>query len=163
MPILRVGNAIVASSSEIGHPSRPQRILACVLCQQRKVKCDRKFPCANCTKQEVLCVPARQARRRRRRFPEQLLLDRLQKYEDLLRQHSVRFEPLLGSLISQDNASAANSDDSGSEQTEVVNSDPNSPADSKRADVGTARCVTLVRRGEGNANEATLIEMFGCL
>lgn len=31
-------------------PNKPQRILACVLCQHRKIKCDRTFPCANCLK-----------------------------------------------------------------------------------------------------------------
>lgn len=29
---------------------RSLRVLACVLCQQRKIKCDRNMPCANCTK-----------------------------------------------------------------------------------------------------------------
>jgi hypothetical protein len=29
---------------------RPPRILACVLCQQRKKKCDRKSPCSFCIK-----------------------------------------------------------------------------------------------------------------
>ncbi|KAI4250241.1 MAG: hypothetical protein LQ352_005413 [Teloschistes flavicans] len=33
-------------------------------------------------------------RRRRRRFPERALLDRLAKYEDLLRQNNIPFEPL---------------------------------------------------------------------
>lgn len=75
--------------------SKPQRVLACVLCQQRKVKCDRKYPCANCIKSRAQCVPATQvARQRRRRFPERELLDRLRKYEDLLRQNNVKFEPL---------------------------------------------------------------------
>jgi hypothetical protein len=31
---------------------------------------------------------------RKRRFPERELLDRLRKYEDLLRQNNVKFEPL---------------------------------------------------------------------
>lgn len=31
-------------------PQKPPRILACVLCQHRKIKCDRNFPCANCVK-----------------------------------------------------------------------------------------------------------------
>ncbi|AEO56556.1 hypothetical protein MYCTH_2058263 [Thermothelomyces thermophilus ATCC 42464] len=31
-------------------PSRKQRVLACELCQKRKIGCDRKFPCANCIK-----------------------------------------------------------------------------------------------------------------
>lgn len=73
---------------------KPQRVLACVLCQQRKVKCDRKFPCANCVKSRAQCVPATLAqRRRRRRFPERELLERLRKYEDLLRQNNITFEP----------------------------------------------------------------------
>ncbi|KAF4967704.1 hypothetical protein FSARC_4764 [Fusarium sarcochroum] len=71
-----------------------QRVLACVLCQQRKVKCDRKFPCSNCTKHGMQCVPATQPRQRRRRFAERELLERLRKYEALMRQNNVKFEPL---------------------------------------------------------------------
>ena len=36
---------------------------------------------------------------RRRRFPERELLDRIHKYEDLLRQNNVRFEPLHGDAV----------------------------------------------------------------
>jgi hypothetical protein len=76
-------------------PSKPQRVLACVLCQQRKVKCNRKFPCNNCTKSRAQCVPATLATRRRKlRFPERELLDRLHKYEDLLRQNNIQFQGL---------------------------------------------------------------------
>ncbi|KAF1847689.1 uncharacterized protein K460DRAFT_384014 [Cucurbitaria berberidis CBS 394.84] len=65
------------------------------MCQQRKVKCDRKFPCANCIKSGTQCVsPALASRQRRRRFPERELLDRLRYYEDLLRKHNISFEPL---------------------------------------------------------------------
>src|ERR1700753_3155990 len=75
--------------------SKRQRVLACVLCQRRKVKCDRKFPCANCIKSEAQCIPSTLApRKRRRRFPERELLERLRKYEELLRQNHVQFEPL---------------------------------------------------------------------
>jgi hypothetical protein len=71
-----------------------QRVLACVLCQQRKIRCDRKFPCSNCSKSQTQCVPATQNRRRKRRFPERELLDRLRRYEELLRQNKVPFESL---------------------------------------------------------------------
>jgi len=72
-----------------------QRILSCVMCQQRKVKCDRDFPCANCAKAGVQCVPAGSIpRQRRRRFPERELLDRLRHYEDLLSRNNVSFEPM---------------------------------------------------------------------
>ncbi|KAF2466207.1 uncharacterized protein BDR25DRAFT_269406 [Lindgomyces ingoldianus] len=77
-------------------PSKPQRVLACVRCQQRKIKCDRRFPCANCNTSHAQCVPATLAPRgrRRRRLPERELLERLRKYEDLLHQNNVKFEPL---------------------------------------------------------------------
>ncbi|KAK6542281.1 hypothetical protein TWF694_006241 [Orbilia ellipsospora] len=75
--------------------SKTQRVLACVLCQQRKVKCDRKFPCANCVRAQAPCVPATLTpRQRRRRFPEKELIDRLQHYEGLLRENNINFEPL---------------------------------------------------------------------
>ncbi|CAI7570375.1 unnamed protein product [Penicillium pancosmium] len=83
-----------------GPPStraRPQRVrvLACVLCQQRKVKCDRKFPCENCLRFGKECIPATVTpRRRSRRYPERDLLDRIRKYEMLLRKNHVEFESL---------------------------------------------------------------------
>ncbi|KAH7014198.1 uncharacterized protein B0I36DRAFT_299089 [Microdochium trichocladiopsis] len=82
-------------ASGAGAGSKPQRVLACLLCQQRKVKCDRRFPCANCTRSGAQCVPATLLpRQRRRRFPERELLDRLRHYEQLLRDHNIDFEPL---------------------------------------------------------------------
>jgi len=81
--------------------AKPQRVLACVLCQQRKVKCDlrnqgdRKSPCANCLRARAQCVPATPAaRQRRRRFPERELLERIRHYEGLLGQNNIEFEPL---------------------------------------------------------------------
>lgn len=91
------GAGISTSASEHHQAARtkPRRLLACVLCQQRKVKCDHNYPCATCVKARVQCVQATQApRRRRRQFPERELLVRLRQYEDLLRQHSIKFEPL---------------------------------------------------------------------
>ena len=74
---------------------KPQRVLACQACQQRKVKCDRRFPCANCVRAQAQCVPAGLVpRQRRRRFPERELLARIRHYESVLRQHKIGFEPL---------------------------------------------------------------------
>lgn len=74
---------------------RPQRVLACTSCQQRKLKCDRKFPCAKCVKSGLQCIPAGSVPKvRRKRFAERELLDRLRHYENLLRQHNVDFETL---------------------------------------------------------------------
>lgn len=88
------GRAPVCPPATLSRSQKPQRVLACVLCQQRKVKCDRKSPCANCIKSKAQCVPATKSSRRRRRFPERELLERLYKYEDLLRQNNIKFEPL---------------------------------------------------------------------
>jgi ribosomal protein L13E len=94
------------SSPDLHSPTyqyaKPQRVLACVLCQQRKVRCDRKFPCANCTKAGVQCTSAALLpRQRRRRFPERELLDRLRHYEDLLRRNHIQFEPLHSSATAR--------------------------------------------------------------
>lgn len=100
--------------------AKSQRILACILCQQRKVKCDRKFPCANCIKHKAQCVPSMQPRPRRRRFPERQLLDRLRSYEELLRQNKIKFEPLHNESGSATRSHAAKdeNEDSGVEQPE---------------------------------------------
>jgi Fungal Zn(2)-Cys(6) binuclear cluster domain len=84
-----------ASESRQPAKSKPRRLLACVLCQQRKVKCDHNYPCATCVKARVQCVQATPApRRRRRQFPERALLVHLRQCEDLLSQHNIKFEPL---------------------------------------------------------------------
>ncbi|KAF4550197.1 Fungal specific transcription factor domain-containing protein 23 [Elsinoe fawcettii] len=76
-------------------PSKPHRILACVLCQQRKIKCDRRIPCGQCVKARAQCVPGSLvAKARRKRFAERDLLDRLRHYEALLRENNVTFQPL---------------------------------------------------------------------
>lgn len=84
----------IAPADEVrGQSTKPQRILACLLCQQRKVRCDRKVPCTNCTKSGSPCTSV-VPQQRRRRFPERELLQRLRQYEGLLRQHNVVFEPM---------------------------------------------------------------------
>ncbi|KAF7176468.1 hypothetical protein CNMCM7691_002786 [Aspergillus felis] len=75
------------------HSARSPLVRACVMCQQRKVRCDRKSPCANCVASGTQCVPATLTPRRRR-FQERVLLDRLRHYEGLLHQHHIDFEPL---------------------------------------------------------------------
>jgi hypothetical protein len=101
----------IQSPAHRQHASKAQRVLACVLCQQRKVKCDRKFPCANCTKAGTQCTSASIIpRQRRRRFPERDLLDRLRHYEDLLRRHHIPFEPLHSSAAAV-TTTATNGDD----------------------------------------------------
>ena len=77
---------------------------SCVLCQQRKVRCDKNKPCANCVKAQVECrvVPPQPPRRRKKKPHERELVDRLKKYETLLNQHGVTFEPIAHDFKSSD-------------------------------------------------------------
>lgn len=92
------GSTVPSTSTEHSSSNamkQHQRVLACVSCQQRKIKCDRHFPCSHCLRAGISCVPASLVpRQRRRRFPERDLLQRLRQYEDLLRQNNVDFQPL---------------------------------------------------------------------
>ena len=61
------------------------RLHACVSCQKRKVKCDRRDPCVHCTKMDIPCVASNPAPpRRRKRKTESDLLHRVKRCEDML-------------------------------------------------------------------------------
>ena len=68
------------------------RLISCSTCQQRKVKCDKAQPsCSNCAKHRTSCVyiaPALPVRKKRK-SPEEELVDRLRRYERLLRAHGI--------------------------------------------------------------------------
>ncbi|KAI1464977.1 uncharacterized protein F4812DRAFT_147020 [Daldinia caldariorum] len=114
---------------------KPPRVLACVLCQQRKVKCDKVFPCANCVRSRAPCVRATLAPPRRRgssrRFPKRELVDRLSHYENLLRENGIPFESVLGGGDggggSSSKTGAGSGDGSGDRRT---------PQDAARDEVG---------------------------
>ncbi|KAI1823149.1 fungal-specific transcription factor domain-containing protein [Xylaria intraflava] len=67
---------------------RTPRILACVLCQNRKIKCDRNTPCSNCVQANVACTPSTPAPPRKRRRPNQDLQQRLARCEELLSKYT---------------------------------------------------------------------------
>lgn len=60
---------------------------SCVTCRRRKVKCDKKHPCTNCTKARIECIfpaPGR-APRKPRKPADAELLDRLKKLEGVVK------------------------------------------------------------------------------
>ncbi|KAL6879135.1 fungal-specific transcription factor domain-containing protein [Trichoderma novae-zelandiae] len=75
-------------------PHKHPRILACVLCQHRKIKCDRNSPCSNCIKANVACTPSTPAPARKRRRPNQDLQERLARCEELLKQYASGSVPI---------------------------------------------------------------------
>ncbi|KAF2168448.1 hypothetical protein M409DRAFT_21198 [Zasmidium cellare ATCC 36951] len=120
---------------------KPQRLLACVRCQQRKVKCDRSYPCSNCVRVGVQaeCTPASLApRQRKRRFPERYLLQRVRQYESLLRQHNIPFEPLHPSAASEAASEADhepnNAENTGPTPESIVDVRKDDPIDEKPGD-----------------------------
>ncbi|GAP90853.1 putative fungal specific transcription factor domain-containing [Rosellinia necatrix] len=68
--------------------SKPTKVLACVHCQYRKIKCDRQQPCSNCIKAKIACKPSIPAPPHKRRRPNQDLLERLARCEKLLKQYA---------------------------------------------------------------------------
>ncbi|KAH6984383.1 fungal-specific transcription factor domain-containing protein [Ilyonectria sp. MPI-CAGE-AT-0026] len=77
----------MSASTDIS-PARLPRGQACVLCQRRKVKCDRNFPCSNCTKANVECVASAPPPPRKRRRPKVELQNRLARCEQLLAEYA---------------------------------------------------------------------------
>ncbi|KAG0646739.1 Aurofusarin cluster transcription factor aurR2 [Hyphodiscus hymeniophilus] len=77
-------------------PPLGQRKHPCVLCQQRKVKCDRSEPCQNCVKAGVECISAATLppRKRKRRFPEAELLARIRRYEHHLKAYGADLDAI---------------------------------------------------------------------
>jgi hypothetical protein len=77
-----------------GRVAKSSRSHACVLCQQRKVKCDRQNPCLGCRKANVNCVYGVSVppKRRRKGYQESELLARLRHCEELLRSHGLKLE-----------------------------------------------------------------------
>ena len=89
-----------------------------------------------CVKSRLQCVPATMVpRQRRRRFSERALLDRLRKYEDLLYQNNIPFEPL-HSAIGEDSPNPGASDDSRDEQVASTGPDVSTAVRSEKAESG---------------------------
>ncbi|KAA8648069.1 uncharacterized protein ATNIH1004_003952 [Aspergillus tanneri] len=119
--------------------TRYARAMACILCQQRKVRCDREFPCVNCMRAGVQCVPA-VARPRRRRFPERELLERVRRYESLLREHHILFEPLHPSGVETPSQS-----DNGKDSDTITETTPGLSAmgpHSSPSEISSVKCET---------------------
>ncbi|RGP67728.1 transcription factor [Fusarium sporotrichioides] len=76
-----------------GSIQKRQRVLACTYCQQRKIKCNRIFPCSNCIKANLNCIPSKPTPVRKRRTPNVLLQERIKKVEALLEQYTLQGSP----------------------------------------------------------------------
>lgn len=85
--------------------------LSCVSCRQRKVKCNRIFPCSHCVRAGIECVfPSRKRSRKPRLSRQNELLLRLSKLEEIVG----RVDPAsLGTLPAVDETSVAAAHEAG--------------------------------------------------
>ncbi|KAL9090655.1 MAG: hypothetical protein Q9165_005143 [Trypethelium subeluteriae] len=76
-------------------PGDDVRSYSCLVCRQRKVKCDRRAPCSNCIKTQKQCsfIPPARGKRKRTRPPREGLHAKLKRYEELLKSYGVKVEP----------------------------------------------------------------------
>ena len=89
--------------------SRP--IYSCVRCSDRKVKCDRQKPCGACVKQDAQCVfrPFLPSRKRQKRARDDVLTDRLKRYEALLQEQGIDPARLPDTLESEQRRTSSHS------------------------------------------------------
>lgn len=71
--------------------SSPKHPFACVRCAVRKVRCNKELPCKTCVRHNEDCVfrPPNPSKRRQKLQREQLLSDRLVRYESLLHANGI--------------------------------------------------------------------------
>ncbi|OTA56698.1 C6 transcription factor [Hypoxylon sp. EC38] len=84
--------------SPVANPSRQDghfKSYSCLICRQRKVKCDRCNPCSNCIKAEKECsfIPPVRGKRKRTKPRREGLHARLKRYEELLKSYGAIVEP----------------------------------------------------------------------
>ncbi|KAI0880030.1 putative C6 transcription factor [Annulohypoxylon maeteangense] len=68
---------------------------SCLICRQRKVKCDRRAPCSNCVKAEKQCsfIPPVRGKRKRTKPRKEGIHAKLKRYEELLKSYGANIEP----------------------------------------------------------------------
>lgn len=71
---------------------------SCVLCQQRKVRCDKNKPRVNCAKARVKCRVVPPQPPQEAATGEMSHRDRLRKYEALLTENNMGFESIAAEL-----------------------------------------------------------------
>lgn len=77
--------------------SNPVREFSCYACRQRKVKCDRHEPCANCVRADAACeyIEPTRGKRKRTKQPRESLHAKIARYERMLQKHGEDLTPSL--------------------------------------------------------------------
>lgn len=73
------------------------------MCQQRKVKCDRKDPCTNCAKAGIECILSAPSKRKKSPALYSDLVIRLKRFEDALGTYGADVDKIAkGETVSRD-------------------------------------------------------------
>ena len=72
-----------------------QKRFSCLTCRQRKIKCDRRNPCSNCTRAARQCsfIPPVRGKPKGRTAPKEGLHAKLRRYEEMLKSYGADLEP----------------------------------------------------------------------
>jgi hypothetical protein len=75
-------------------PSTDLKSYSCLICRQRKIKCDRHNPCSNCVKARRQCsfIPPVRGKRPKTKAPREGLHAKLRRYEALLKSYGAQIE-----------------------------------------------------------------------
>ncbi|KFX98983.1 hypothetical protein V490_02004 [Pseudogymnoascus sp. VKM F-3557] len=86
---------------------------ACIRCSERKVGCDRKNPCGACVRHNVPCIirPPKPPRRKRELSNDKLVLERLKRFEALLKERGIDPNQVPGASEPEDSPESRNSVD----------------------------------------------------
>ena len=65
--------------------------IACIRCSEQKVRCDKRNPCDACVRHNVQCIfpPPKLSRRKRKSMRDDLVDERLKRYEALLEEKGI--------------------------------------------------------------------------
>ncbi|KAL1963069.1 hypothetical protein VTN77DRAFT_8715 [Rasamsonia byssochlamydoides] len=134
------------ADSTTNSSSGRQKTHACVLCQKRKVKCDRNDPCSGCVKAQVECVfrePLPPRRRKKKSETIHVMVARLKRYEEVLKKNGIdprvidgNSENSVDSVRHDTRVNLVNSVNHG-ESTAVPN-----PFESNTREIGPGRLIT---------------------
>ena len=105
-------NGTPSQASTNNTPDSQHIRLACQACQRKKIKCDRHFPCGQCTRSSLQCVPSTRKPRARhagKRAVDSELRSRISKLESLV-------ESLSGEVGAQDGSPGSEADSDGDEE-----------------------------------------------
>ena len=113
-----------SEAERVGLQATDMKRFSCLTCRQRKVKCDRRNPCSNCTRAARQCsyIPPVRGKPKRRITPKEGLHAKLRRYEEMLKAYGAEIE-----LSDNDNNNASDAETLSEPDVQMVFEDAESP------------------------------------